>query len=241
MSFSDVRLRLFPPILAAALALVTGVACRANPEGDAQAQPPPASAPPQDPTAPPARPRIVALGDSLTAGLGLLEAQSYPVLLQQRLDAEGYEYEVVNAGVSGDTSAGGLRRLDWALDGDVRILIVALGANDGLRGLSVGEMTRNLSTIVQRAKARGVAVILAGMEAPPNYGQEYAASFRQAFREVALKERVLFIPFLLQDVAGHSELNQADGIHPNPQGAAKVADTVWTVLRPMLDQMTSAS
>ena len=242
MSFSDVRLRLFPPTLAAVLALVAGVACRGNPEGEAQVQQPASTGPAQqDPTAPPPRARIVALGDSLTAGLGLLESQSYPVLLQRRLDAEGYEYEIVNAGVSGDTSAGGLRRLDWALEGDVRIVIVALGANDGLRGLSVGEMTRNLSAIVQRAKARGVTVILAGMEAPPNYGQEYAASFRQAFREVALKERVLFIPFLLQDVAGHSDLNQSDGIHPNPQGAAKVADTVWTVLRPMLDQMTGAS
>jgi acyl-CoA thioesterase-1 len=241
MSLPDVRLRLFLPLLVAVLALLTGVACRGNRDGETQVQQPASAVAASDPTAPPARPRIVALGDSLTAGLGLLESQSYPVLLQQRLDAEGYEYEVVNAGVSGDTSAGGLRRLDWALEGNVRVVIVALGANDGLRGLSVGEMTRNLSAIVQRSKERGVTVILAGMEAPPNYGQEYAAAFRQAFREVALKERVLFIPFLLQDVAGHSDLNQADGIHPNPQGAAKVADTVWTVLRPMLDQMTGAS
>jgi acyl-CoA thioesterase-1 len=183
----------------------------------------------------------VALGDSLTAGLGLLETQAYPALLQERINADGYEFEVVNAGVSGDTSAGGLRRLDWALDGDVRVLIVALGANDGLRGLSVAEMKQNLASIIERAKGRGVVVILAGMEAPPNYGEEYAVAFRQAFREIALRERVLFIPFLLQNVAGHSELNQGDGIHPNAQGAARVADTVWGVLRPMLDQMASAS
>ena len=183
----------------------------------------------------------MALGDSLTAGYGLLESQSYPVLLQQRIDAEGYEFEVVNAGVSGDTSAGALRRLDWALEGDVRVLIVALGGNDGLRGLSVGDMKQNLSSIIERAKERGVAVILAGMEAPPNYGEEYAVAFRQAFRDVAQKERVLFIPFLLQNVAGRGELNQTDGIHPNPRGTAVVADTVWGVLRPTLDQMTGSS
>lgn len=181
------------------------------------------------------------LGDSLTAGYGLLESQSYPVLLQRRIDADGYEFEVVNAGVSGDTSAGALRRLDWALEGDVRVLIVALGGNDGLRGLSINDMKQNLSRIIERAKERGLTVILAGMEAPPNYGEEYALAFRQAFRDVALKQRVLFIPFLLQNVAGHSQLNQADGIHPNPQGAALIADTVWGVLRPTLDQMTGAS
>jgi acyl-CoA thioesterase-1 len=202
--------------------------------------PPPAPAAP-DPDAPPARPRIVALGDSLTAGYGLLELQSYPALLQKRIDDDGYEFEVVNAGVSGDTSAGGLRRLDWALDGDARVVIVALGANDGLRGLSVDDMKRNLSAIVERARARGVVVILAGMEAPPNYGQEYAAAFRQAYRELAQKHRVLFIPFLLDGVAGVSTLNQGDGIHPNVQGTAMVADRVWGVLRPVLDQMSSGS
>lgn len=195
----------------------------------------------QDPDAPPPRSKVVVLGDSLTAGLGLLDSQSFPAQLQQRIEQEGYAFEVVNAGVSGDTSAGGLRRLDWALEGDVRVLVVALGANDGLRGLSVAEMKRNLTTIIERAKARGVIVILAGMEAPPNYGQEYAVAFRQAYRQVALEQRVLFIPFLLQDVAGHSGLNQSDGIHPNPEGAARVAETVWKVLGPTLDQMAAAS
>lgn len=198
-------------------------------------------APAEDPAAPPARPRIVALGDSLTAGYGLLENQSYPALLQEHIDAEGYGFEVVNAGVSGDTSAGGLRRLDWALEGNVRVLIVALGANDGLRGLSVDEMQENLTAIIQRARERNVVVILAGMEAPPNYGPEYAAAFRQAYREVAQRERVLFLPFLLDKVAGQSALNQRDGIHPNELGARVVADTVWTVLRPLLDQIASSS
>jgi acyl-CoA thioesterase I len=197
---------------------------------------------PADPTTPPARPKIVALGDSLTAGYGLLESQSYPALLQQRLDAEGYKYEVVNAGVSGDTTAGGLRRLDWALEGgDVRVLIVALGGNDGLRGLPVDEMKKNLTAIITRAREQHVVVILAGMEAPPNYGQEYATAFRSAFREIAARERVLVIPFLLDKVAGQSQLNQGDGIHPNEQGTRIVAETFWSVLRPLLDQMATSS
>ncbi len=184
------------------------------------------------------RPKIVVLGDSLTAGLGLLETQSYPHLLQEKIDREGFHYEVVNAGVSGDTSAGGLRRLDWSLQENVRVLIVALGGNDGLRGLSVSEMKDNLGKIIETARAKSVIVVLAGMEAPPNYGAEYASSFRQAYRELALKYKVLFIPFLLDKVAGQASLNQADGIHPNPEGAAIVADTVWNVLKPLLDQIS---
>ncbi len=196
---------------------------------------------PADPDAPPARPRIVAFGDSLTIGLGLLEQEAYPALLQRKIDEAGYKFEMVNAGVSGDTSAGGLRRLDWAIEGDVRILIVAFGGNDGLRGLPVGQMKENLSQIIDRARERNIVVVLAGMEAPPNFGQEYATGFRQAFRDVALNKRVLFIPFLLNNVAGKPELNQADGIHPNQQGTQIVADTVWSVLEPLLDQMSGAS
>jgi acyl-CoA thioesterase-1 len=184
------------------------------------------------------RPKIVCLGDSLTAGLGLVETQSYPYLLQKKVDEDGFQYEVVNAGVSGDTSAGGLRRLDWALQEDTRVLIVALGANDGLRGLSVAEMKENLGKIIETAQDRNVIVILAGMEAPPNYGAEYAAAFRQAYREVALRHKVLFIPFLLDKVAGVASLNQADGIHPSPEGSAIVADHVWAVLKPLLDQIS---
>ena len=189
---------------------------------------------------PAARPRVVALGDSLTAGLGLLEQQAYPAALQRLIDADGYQFEVVNAGVSGDTSAGGLRRLDWALEGNARVLIVALGANDGLRGLSVAEMKKNLEEIISRAKERNVVVIFAGMEAPPNYGTEYTASFRQAFQDVAREQRVPFIPFLLAGVAGQSNLNQGDGIHPTAEGAAIMAETVWRVLRPVLDQMSAS-
>jgi acyl-CoA thioesterase-1 len=180
------------------------------------------------------RPRIVVLGDSLTAGLGLSPDQSYPSLLQERLDREGLGYEVVNAGVSGDTSAGGLARLDWALEGDVRVLIVALGGNDGLRGLPAGELEANLSRIVQRAQARHIQVLLAGMEAPPNFGQSYTVSFREVYPEVSKKYHVPLLPFLLQGVAGIEGLNQRDGIHPTAEGARLVADNVWPYLRPLL-------
>jgi acyl-CoA thioesterase I len=196
---------------------------------------------PEDPTAPPARPRIVAFGDSLTAGLGLLEQEAYPAIIQQKIDEAGYQFDVVNAGLAGDTSAGGLRRLDWALEGDVRVLLVGFGGNDGLRGLPVVQLKENLTAIISQARERGVVVVLMGMEAPPNFGQEYATAFRQAFREVALAERVLFIPFLLEGVAGRPELNQPDGIHPNQEGARIMAETVWAVLEPLLDQMSDVS
>jgi acyl-CoA thioesterase-1 len=179
------------------------------------------------------RPRIVILGDSLTAGLGLPVAQAYPTLLQERLKSEGLDYEVVNAGVSGDTSAGGLSRLDWALQGDVRILIVALGGNDGLRGVPADALKQNLSEIIERAQARHVRVILAGMEAPPNYGRDYIVSFHKVYPALAEKYRIPFVPFLLQGVAGIDKLNQPDGIHPTAAGARIVADNVWRVLEPV--------
>lgn len=182
------------------------------------------------------RPKIVALGDSLTAGYGLLEMQAYPALLQQKLDAEGYGWEVVNAGVSGDTSAAGLQRLDWTLQQqNVRVLIVELGANDGLRGLPVDQLKKNLAGIIEAAQARGLAVLLAGMEAPPNYGLEYASSFRQVYRDLARQYKVTLVPFMLDKVAGMSTLNQADGIHPNIEGTHIVADTLWHALRPIVD------
>jgi acyl-CoA thioesterase-1 len=187
-----------------------------------------------------ARPKVVVLGDSLTAGLGLVETQSFPGLLQKKADEAGLSFEIINAGVSGDTSAGGLRRLDWALHDDVKAVIVALGANDGLRGLSVAEMKQNLSAIIEQARDKGAVVILAGMEAPPNYGQEYAVSFRQAYRDLAREYKLPFIPFLLDKVAGQPGLNQADGIHPNAAGAAIVADTVWAVLEPILNQIANS-
>jgi len=183
----------------------------------------------------PERPRIVALGDSLTAGQGLVQSQTYPALLQEHLDRAGYYAEVVNAGVSGDTTAGALRRLDWALDGDVRILIVALGGNDGLRGLPLAQMKTNLGAIIEGAQSRGIAVLVCGMEAPPNFGLSYTAGFRQVFLELTRQYQVSLVPFLLEGVAGNPALNQADGIHPNAEGMAIVARTVWQALHPMVD------
>lgn len=180
-------------------------------------------------------PRIVFLGDSLTAGLGLPRAEAVPSLIQARLRQEGYPYEAVNAGVSGDTSAGGLSRLDWSLDGDVKVLVIELGANDGLRGLPVSQMKRNLDEIVTRAKQRGIVVILTGMEAPPNYGQTYASEFRQVFRDLADQHDVALVPFYLEGVAGIPSLNNSDGIHPNATGARIVADTIWRALEPVLE------
>jgi acyl-CoA thioesterase-1 len=186
------------------------------------------------------RPKIAVLGDSLTAGLGLPSEQAYPALLQRYVDEAGYAFEVVNMGVSGDTSAGGLTRLDWALEGDVRVVIVALGANDALRGLSPVDMAANLSRIIDRAHARGITVVLCGMEAPPNFGAAYTSEFRDVYRRLAREKRAVLIPFLLDGVAGNAGLNQADGIHPNAAGARRVADLVWAGLQPVLDSLTTA-
>jgi acyl-CoA thioesterase-1 len=218
-------------------AVVGGAACR---PADGRSQAGATSAPaviaaplPEDRPAADERPKIVVLGDSLTAGLGLAGSEAYPALLQQRIDRAGYRFEVVNAGVSGDTSAGGLSRLDWALDGDVRILVVALGGNDGLRGLPPDEMKRNLAGIVRRARARHIAVLLAGMEAPTNMGADYQRQFHDVFPALAREYGVALLPFLLQGVAGRPELNQRDGIHPTAEGARIVADHVWQLLEPM--------
>lgn len=228
------------PALALVLALGAAAGCSGNSASRETAVPAPAAestasaAPPVADAPVDARPRIVFLGDSLTAGLGLAQSEAYPTLIQQKLDAAGLKYAVVNAGVSGDTSAGGLSRLDWALEGDVKVMVVALGGNDGLRGLPAEELKRNLTTIIERAQARNIQVILAGMEAPPNFGQAYIVSFHQVYPDLAKTYGVPLIPFLLQGVAGIEGLNQRDGIHPTAEGARTVADNVWTVLRPTL-------
>jgi acyl-CoA thioesterase-1 len=222
-----------------AVCVVLGMAaCSSNEAAAERSAPPPSTTPAAAAASAPVatRPRIVFLGDSLTAGYGLAVEQSVPSLVQQHLDAEGYKFDVVNAGVSGDTSAGGLRRLDWSLEGDVRILVVELGANDGLRGLPVADMKRNLKSIVQTAKKRGIDVLLTGMEAPPNYGAAYTSEFRRAFRDVAAEERVAFMPFYLYEVAGIPALNIADGIHPNPTGARIVEANLWRSLKPLLEK-----
>ena len=176
----------------------------------------------------------MALGDSLTAGLGLPLSDAYPAVLQRRLNAAGYRFEVVNAGVSGDTSAGGRSRFDWCLEGDVRVLVLALGGNDGLRGLPVTEMEGNLAAIIERAQQRHVQVLLAGMETLTNMGPQYQRAFHDVFPGLARRYRVAFLPFLLEGVAGRPDLNQPDGIHPTAEGARVIADHLFAVLEPLL-------
>ena len=177
---------------------------------------------------------VVALGDSLTAGLGVAADEAFPARLQARLRAEGYDYRVVNAGVSGDTTAGGLRRVDWALHAHPDVVIVALGANDGLRGQSPQAIRANLEEIVARLQASGARVLLVGMRLPPNYGAEYTKEFEAVFPAVARRAKIALMPFLLDGVAADPRLNQADGIHPTAAGQQMIADRLWPYLRPLL-------
>jgi acyl-CoA thioesterase I len=177
---------------------------------------------------------LTVLGDSLTAGFGVGREDAFPALIQERLRREGYDYRVVNAGVSGDTTAGGLRRVDWVLRTRPSIVIVALGGNDGLRGLRVDAMRENLEEIITRIRASGARVLLAGMRVPPNYGGEYARTFAAVFPAVARKTGASLMPFLLDGVAGDPNLNQADGIHPNARGQQVMAERLWPYLTPLL-------
>ncbi len=226
--------RRFTPVAGAFLASLALVSCQTGESG--QHGPAPSAADARSETA---RGQIVVLGDSLTAGYGLPAVESYPALLQERLDREGYSFDILNAGVSGDTTAGGLRRIDWVLHDDVRILILALGANDGMRGLPADAMKHNLETMIEKAKARKIDVLLAGMEAPTNLGSSYTSQFKGAFEELARENDVVLFPFLLQDVAGDPRFNQRDGIHPNAEGARIMADNLWTFLQPMLESASS--
>jgi acyl-CoA thioesterase-1 len=177
---------------------------------------------------------IVALGDSLTAGLGVSPEEAYPAVLEARLRRDGFEYRVVNAGVSGDTSAGGLRRIDWVLKLRPDVVIVALGANDGLRGQPPDVLRDNLTRIVGRARAAGARVLLAGMRVPPNYGDDYARAFAGVYPAVARDTGVPLAPFLLDGVAGDTRLNQPDGIHPTAEGQRVIAERLWPHLKPLL-------
>ncbi len=181
------------------------------------------------------KPKIIAFGDSLTAGFGLSEKESYPYLLQQKLDAEGYVYEVKNLGVSGETSLGGLERIDWVLEQDkVEILILELGANDLLRGVPVEQMKENLDKIIAKAKAKNVEILFCGMLAPPTMGKQYQRDYVDAFPDLAEKYEIEFVPFLLENVALNEKLNQADGIHPNAAGAKIMMSNIYKELKPML-------
>lgn len=184
---------------------------------------------------PQARHTVAFLGDSLTAGLGLPESKAYPALIQARLHQEGRAWKVANAGVSGDTTAGGLARLDWLYRQKVEVLVVALGANDGLRGLPLKATEANLRAILRRGRKEGSRLVLVGMQMPDNLGPEYRKGFAALFPRLAKEEGATLIPFLLEGVAMDPSLNQADGIHPNEAGARKVAETVWKGLDPLLN------
>jgi acyl-CoA thioesterase-1 len=187
---------------------------------------------------------IVFLGDSLTAGQGLTMDQAYPKLVERMFQAEGYgEIEVLNAGVSGDTTAGGLRRVEQLMSSDARILVIALGGNDALRGLTTAQTRENIAAIVEYGLGKGLAVMVAGMEAPTNLGQDYQASFREAFAQLGrdYRGRITFVPFLLEGVAGNPALNQTDGIHPNEAGSKIIAEHLYPRLRDMVDQLARPS
>lgn len=194
---------------------------------------------PQAPQTPrDSQPVILFLGTSLTAGLGVEADSAYPAVLQRRMDSLGLRWRVVNGGVSGETSAGLRRRLPWQLQGPLGIVVVETGANDGLRGLDVDSTRANLDAIIHQVRAHDstTRIVVVGMQAPPNMGPQFTQRFRALFPDLARRERLTLIPFLLTGVAGVDSLNQSDGIHPTPAGHRLVADNVWAVLRPMLSR-----
>jgi acyl-CoA thioesterase-1 len=190
--------------------------------------------------APPAlaseRPTILFLGTSLTAGFGLDPGQAYPALIQEKIDSAGLNYQVVNAGVSGETSAGALRRADWLFQQPVSVLVVETGANDGLRGLPPDSLRSNIQAIFDRAKRLEPRprLVLVGMRVPPNYGRAYSQHFQAIYAELARANGAALVPFLLEGVGGVVNLNQPDGVHPTVEGQRRLAETVWRVLEPVL-------
>lgn len=186
---------------------------------------------------------VLFLGTSLTAGLGVGEDYAYPAVIQTLIDSAGLPFRVVNAGLSGETSAGGLRRLEWSLQEPISVLVVELGANDGLRGLGADAMRANLEAIVEKTRERypDAGIVIAGMEAPPNMGETYTRAFHAVYPELARKYGAALVPFLLDGVAGDPELNQDDRIHPTVEGQKVLARNVWRVLGPLLEERSAAS
>jgi acyl-CoA thioesterase I len=184
---------------------------------------------------------VLFLGDSITAGYGLELSQAYPALIQQRINEEGLNFRVINAGQSGDTSAGGLARMDWLLKNKVDVLVLELGGNDGLRGLPVEVIRKNLQAIIDRARERypQIRIVVAGMKIPPNMGGQYSREFEAMFAVLAKKNKAALIPFILEGVGGVRQMNLPDGIHPTASGHEIVAENVWTVLAPLLRSMQS--
>jgi acyl-CoA thioesterase-1 len=179
---------------------------------------------------------ILFFGNSLTAGYGLSPGQAFPALVEKKCLENGTPCKAINAGLSGETSAGGLSRIDWILRQPVDVFVLELGANDGLRGLPLEQTQENLQAIIDKVKARypNVKIVIAGMMVPPNIGPDYTSRFRKIFPELAKKNNAVLIPFLLQDVAGHEKLNLGDGIHPNPTGHKIIAENVYQILSPLL-------
>jgi len=212
------------------LFLTLTLACGSQPENkvvENQTSPAPEAITGSDPNE--SRKVILFFGDSITAGYGIDEQEAFPALIQQRLDSLGLAWRAVNAGLSGETSAGGLRRIDWLLRQPIDILVLELGGNDGLRGVSPDDTRRNLEEIIDRTRAKypEVRIILAGMQIPPNLGPEYAAAFADVYPSVARNKQVELLPFILEGVGGIAELNLPDGIHPTAEGHRIVAETVW--------------
>lgn len=183
-------------------------------------------------------PVILFFGNSITAGYQLDVKDAFPAIIQERLDSLGYDYKVVNAGLSGETSAGGLNRIEWVLQTIPDIFVLELGANDGLRGLDLDETKKNLKGIIEKVREANpkVKVVLAGMQVPPNLGNEYTGKFQKMFQEIASESHTVLIPFLLEGVAGNPDLNLRDGIHPTPEGHQIVSENVWPVLKPLLEK-----
>ena len=188
------------------------------------------------PNANPDTQRIVVLGDSITAGYGLGPEDAYPALLQAKIDAAGLDYTVTNAGVSGDTTAGGLRRVAWSMSKGADIMIIALGGNDGLRGISPEDTKKNLLGIAEKARSKNpdIQLFIAGMQMASNMGKDFTTRFKAVFPEAAQESQATLIPFLLEGVGGVENLNQPDGIHPTEEGQKKVAENVWEVLQPTI-------
>ncbi len=180
--------------------------------------------------------KILFFGDSLTAGYGLDVTDAFPAIIQEKVDSLGLDYQVVNAGLSGETTASGRNRMAWVLDDDISVVVLELGANDGLRGIPLEETRKNLQAMVDmiQEKLPQATIVLAGMQIPPNMGPEYTSGFRDIFPELAEKEDLALIPFLLEGVAGIPELNQGDGIHPTQKGQQLVAENVWEILAEVL-------
>lgn len=186
---------------------------------------------------------VLFLGDSITAGYGVDPSQAYPAIIQNKIDAKGWRFKVINAGQSGDTSAGGLSRLDWLLKNRIDILVLELGGNDGLRGLPVENTKKNLQAIIDRTRKRypQVKIIIAGMKLPPNWGGDYSRRFEAMFSELAKKNSTALIPFVLEGVGGMRYLNLSDAIHPTPEGHKMVAANVWKVLEPVIKSLAARS